>query len=240
MMNPQSSAASTADALIADALAQGRAALDEKAGKTLPAAYGIRTPRSALATSAADAQLRAAELTPPFAVKVVSPDILHKSDAGGVTLGLADADAVRAAIEAMATKPLIASARVDGWLVEEMIPPGREVVVGGLRDPQFGPMIMVGLGGVLVEVLKDVAFRICPIDAAEARAMLGELRGHALLTGFRGEAAVDTDALVDVMLRIGGADGLLMRHANTVAELDLNPLIVSASGAVAADARVML
>ena len=236
-MNPQSSAA---DALIADALAHGRSALDEKAGKTLLAAYGIRTPRSALATTAADAESRAAALTPPFAVKVVSPDILHKSDAGGVALGLRDAGAVRAAVEAMAIKPAIAKARVEGWLVEEMIPPGREVVVGGLRDPQFGPMIMVGLGGVLVEVLKDVAFRICPIDAAEARAMLGELRGHALLTGFRGEAAVDTDALVDVMLRIGGADGLLMRHANTVAELDLNPLIVSASGAVAADARVML
>ena len=236
-MNPQSSAA---DALIADALAHGRSALDEKAGKTLLAAYGIRTPRSALATTATDAESRAAALTPPFAVKVVSPDILHKSDAGGVALGLRDAGAVRAAVEAMAIKPAIAKARVEGWLVEEMIPPGREVVVGGLRDPQFGPMIMVGLGGVLVEVLKDVAFRICPIDVAEARAMLGELRGHALLTGFRGEAAVDTDALVDVMLRIGGADGLLMRHANTVAELDLNPLIVSASGAVAADARVML
>jgi len=194
-MNPQSSAA---DALIADALAHGRSALDEKAGKTLLAAYGIRTPRSALATTATDAESRAAALTPPFAVKVVSPDILHKSDAGGVALGLRDAGAVRAAVEAMAIKPAIAKARVEGWLVEEMIPPGREVVVGGLRDPQFGPMIMVGLGGVLVEVLKDVAFRICPIDVAEARAMLGELRGHALLTGFRGEAAVDTDALVRV------------------------------------------
>jgi acyl-CoA synthetase (NDP forming) len=239
-MNPQSSEARAADALIADAMAHGRSALDEKAGKTLLAAYGIRTPRSALATSAADAECRAAALTPPFVVKVVSPDILHKSDAGGVVLGLRDAGAVRAAVEAMAIKPGIAKARVEGWLVEEMIPPGREVVVGGLRDPQFGPMIMVGLGGILVEVLKDVAFRICPIDAAEARAMLGELKGHALLSGFRGEAAVDDTALVDVMVRIGGADGLLMRHANTVAELDLNPVIVSASGAVAADARVLL
>ena len=239
-MNPQSSEARAADALIADAMAHGRSALDEKAGKTLLAAYGIRTPRSALATGAADAECRAAALTPPFVVKVVSPDILHKSDAGGVALGLRDAGEVRAAVEAMAIKPGIAKARVEGWLVEEMIPSGREVVVGGLRDPQFGPMIMVGLGGILVEVLKDVAFRICPIDAAEARAMLGELKGHALLSGFRGEAAVDDTALVDVMVRIGGADGLLMRHANTVAELDLNPVIVSASGAVAADARVLL
>src|ERR1035438_3553391 len=117
-MNPQSSRA--ADAMIADALAQGRSALDEKAGKTLLAAYGIRTPRSVLAKDAADAQLRAADLTPPFAVKVVSPDILHKSDAGGVALALPDAAAVRAAVEAMATKPAIAKARVEGWLVEEM------------------------------------------------------------------------------------------------------------------------
>src|SRR6202035_4305775 len=142
-----------------------------------------------------------------------------------------------AAVEAMQIKPAIAKARVEGWLVEEMIPPGREVVVGGYRDPQFGPMIMVGLGGVLVEVLQDVAFRICPIDPAEARAMLGDLRGQALLTGFRGEAAVDIDALVDVMVRIGGADGLLMRHADTGVALDLNPVIVSACCAVAGEPR---
>lgn len=239
-MSLHSGAVSAADALIADALAQARSTLDEKAGKTLLAAYGIRTPRSAIATDADDAQRCLAALAPPFAVKVVSPDILHKSDAGGVMLGLADAAAVRAAIEAMAAKPAIAKSRVQGWLIEEMIPPGREVVIGGLRDPQFGPMIMVGLGGVLVEVLKDVAFRICPIDAEEARAMLGELRGYKLLKGFRGEAAVDIDALVDVMVRIGGADGLLIQHADTVSELDLNPVIVSGSGAVAADARVML
>src|SRR5260370_28955921 len=120
----------------------------------------MRTPRWALATGPAEAESRAGDLAPPFAVKVVSPDILHKSDAGGVALGLGDAAAVRAAVEAMATKPAIAKARVEGWLVEEMIPPGREVVVGGLRDPPFGPMIMVGLGGVLVEGLEDVVFRI--------------------------------------------------------------------------------
>src|SRR3546814_1485927 len=106
----------------------------------------------------------------------------------------------------MSRKPAIAAARVEGWLVEEMIPAGQEVVVGGFRDPQFGPMIMVGLGGILVEILKDVAFRICPITEADAHAMLGELKGGALIDGVRGQAPVDKAALVDVMLRLGGAD----------------------------------
>ncbi|MCS0496892.1 acetate--CoA ligase family protein [Ancylobacter sp. MQZ15Z-1] len=232
--------ATSAQSLIAEARSNGRGSLDEAAGKALLAEFGIRVPRSRFAADAAQAAAMAADLEGPFVVKVVSPDILHKSDAGGVTLRLADAKAVREAVDAMAAKPLIAAARVDGWLVEEMVPVGREMVIGGYRDPQFGPMIMVGLGGIFVEVLRDVAFRICPIDAGDAEAMLGELKGRALLKGARGEAGVDEAALVDVMLRIGGADGLLMRHQADIAELDLNPVIVSSRGAVAVDARVIL
>ncbi|WP_081853088.1 acetate--CoA ligase family protein [Bosea sp. 117] len=226
--------------LFAQARAEGRSSLDEAAGKALLADFGIRVPRSRVARTAEEAGRIADELTGPFVVKVVSPDILHKSDAGGVALRLADGPAVKAAVEAMAVKPKIAGALVEGWLVEEMAPAGREMVIGGYRDPQFGPMLMVGLGGIFVEVLHDVAFRICPIDAAQAEAMLGELKGRALLRGARGEAAVDEAALIDVMLRIGGPDGLLMRHADEIAELDLNPVIVSANGAVAVDARVIL
>jgi acyl-CoA synthetase (NDP forming) len=229
-----------AESLFTEARAQGRSNLDEAAGKALLAGFGIRVPRSRVAATADEAAEIATGLEGPFVVKVVSPDILHKSDAGGVALRLADGAAVRAAVEAMAAKPLIAAANVDGWLVEEMVPPGREMVIGGYRDPQFGPMLMVGLGGIFVEVLHDVAFRICPIDAAQAEDMLGELKGRALLKGVRGEAAVDEAALIDVMLRVGGADGLLMCHAADIAELDLNPVIVSAKGAVAVDARVIL
>lgn len=226
--------------LISQAREKGRLSLDEADGKALLADFGIRVPRSRLATDAAQAAAIAGELDGPFVVKVVSPEILHKSDAGGVALRLPDADAVRTAVEAMAQKPLIAAATLDGWLVEEMAPAGREMVIGGYRDPQFGPMLMVGLGGIFVEVLRDVAFRICPIDAADAEAMLGELKGRALLKGARGEAGVDEAALIEVMLRIGGADGLLMTHEAEIAELDLNPVIVSATGAVAVDARVIL
>src|SRR3546814_13246927 len=114
---------------------------------------------------------------------------------------------------------------------------GREVGVGGVWDPQFGVMVMVGLCGSFVEVLKDVAFRICPITEADGHAMLGELKGGALIDGVRGQAPVDKAALVDVMLRIGGADGLLMSLAGEIAEADINPVIVAESGAVAADAR---
>lgn len=231
---------SSATQIIARARAEGRTSLDEASGKALLAGFGIRTPRSALARDAADAERKAAGLTGPFVAKVVSPEILHKSDAGGVSLHLKTPAAVREAVEAMAQKPGIAAARVEGWLVEEMIPAGREVVVGGFRDPQFGPMIMVGLGGILVEVLKDVAFRICPITEADAHAMLGELKGGALLDGVRGQAPVDKAALVDVMLRIGGPDGLLMSLADEIAEADINPVIVAESGAVAADARFIL
>jgi len=227
-------------AIIARARAEGRSALDEAAAKALVDNFGVRVPKSLVVGGADEAAAAAAGLSPPFAVKVVSRDILHKSDVGGVTLNVADANAAARAIAAMAAKPGIAGKTVDGWLVEEMIPPGREMVIGGLRDAQFGPMIMVGLGGIFVEVLKDVSFRICPIAEAEAWDMLAELKGAALLDGVRGEAGVDKRALVDVMLKIGGADGLLMQAGGEIAEVDLNPVIVAKSGAIAADARIIL
>ena len=226
--------------IIARARAAGRGALDEAAGKALLAQFGLRCPKSAVVPDAATGQAAADTMTGPFVVKVVSPDILHKSDAGGVALRLADGAAVAEAIATMAARPAIAAARVDGWLVEEMAPAGREVVIGGLRDPQFGPMVMVGLGGIFVEILKDVAFRICPVDAGEARAMLAELKGQALLRGARGEAAVDEGALVQAIVALGGEDGLLMSLADEIAEADLNPVIVSERGAVAVDARFIL
>lgn len=230
----------TAMAILAAARATGRTALDEAAGKALLARFGVRTPRSLVARDPVEAEAKAAGLIGPLVAKVVSREILHKSDAGGVSLDLADARAVRAAIEAMARRPAIAAAEVEGWLVEEMIPAGREVVVGGVRDPHFGPMIMVGLGGIFVEILKDVAFRICPIDERQARDMLAELKGQALLKGARGHAGVDEAALIDVMLRVGGTDGLLMSLADEIAEADLNPVIVSAAGAIVVDARFIL
>jgi succinyl-CoA synthetase beta subunit len=227
--------------IIARARAEGRSALDERSGKTLLSSLGIRIPKSALVTDATAAHAALlGELTPPFAVKVVSREILHKSDVGGVALNVMDADGVARAIAAMAKKEGIIGKPVEGWLVEEMVPPGREMVVGGLADPQFGPMLMVGLGGIFVEVLKDVSFRICPISEADANEMVSDLKGAALLDGARGETRVDKSSLIDVMLRIGGTNGLLIQAAGDIAEIDLNPVIVTRNSAVAADARFVL
>lgn len=229
-----------ASALIASARIEKRAALDELAGKRLLTAYGVAVPESVMVSGADEAARALEALTAPVAVKVMSPDILHKSDAGGVKLGLRTAAEVQDAVRAMMASPRIGAARVDGFLIEEMVPPGQEIVVGGVRDPQFGPLVMVGLGGIFVEVLADVAFRICPVTRIDAEEMLSELRGAAVLKGARGRKAVSLDAIIDVLLKVGGEGGLLMNHAADIKEADINPLIVSESGAVAVDARFVL
>ena len=226
--------------LIQRARREGRAALDERSGKALLAAYGIAVPRGALVAGAGEAKTSLDGVRPPYVVKVVSPDILHKSDVGGVRVGLKSADEVAEAIVAMMQQPVIANSRIDGFLVEEMAPPGQEMVIGGLRDADFGPLVMVGLGGIFVEVLADVAFRICPITALDAEEMLSELKGAALLEGARGRPPLAKSAIVEALLKIGGDDGLLLRHAAEIKEADVNPLIVSERGAVAVDARFVL
>ena len=158
-------------------------------------------------------------LAPPYVVKVISPDILHKSDAGGVKIGLQSAAEVAQAIRTMMGQPVISESRIEGFLVEEMAPAGQEIVIGGVRDPDFGPLVMVGLGGIFVEILADVAFRICPITRIDAEEMLAELKGAALLEGARGRRLVPRAAIVDALIKMGGEAGLLMRHAGDVVRL---------------------
>jgi Acyl-CoA synthetase (NDP forming) len=226
--------------LIQQARASKRAALDEASGKALLAAYDVQVPKSVVVTGPDGVEAAMKAMKVPVVVKVVSPDILHKSDAGGVKVNLQSAAAVQDAIRAMAAAPLIKAAKVEGYLIEEMAPAGQEIVVGGLRDPQFGPLVMVGLGGIFVEVLADVSFRICPITRLDAEEMLTELKGAAILRGARGRKPVAVDAIVDVLLKVGGEHGLLMHHADDIKEADINPLIVSDTGAVAVDARFIL
>lgn len=226
--------------LIRNAREAGRRSLNEADGKRLLAAFGVPVPKFAIASGIEDVDSTINGMTGPFAVKVLSQDILHKSDAGAVILNVGTGDAVRAAVNAIARRPKVRDARVDGYLVEEMCAPGREVVIGGIRDRQFGAMIMVGLGGIFVEFLEDVAFRLCPITRHDASAMLAELRGAKLLEGVRGQKAVDRDAIVDLLLTIGGENGVLMTLDGEIAELDLNPVIVSDTGAIVADARFIL
>ena len=226
--------------LIAAARAQGRNALDEMAGKQLLASFNVAVPKSVVVPNAGAVAGAIAKLKPPFALKIMSPDILHKSDAGGVRIGLKTAAEIEQAIAVMAASPAIRNAKLDGYMIEEMAPAGQEIVVGAVRDPDVGPMVMVGLGGIFVEVLADVAFRICPITRLDAGEMLDELKGAAVLKGARGRPPVSRAAIIDVLLKIGGEDGLLMRHADDFTEADINPLIVSETGAVAVDARFIL
>ena len=226
--------------LISVARKQKRTALDELAGKQLLAAHGVAVPKSVIVPGAAEVASAFAALRPPLVVKVMSPDIQHKSDAGGVKVNLKTAGDVEAAIKKMMQQPAIAAARIDGFLIEEMAPAGQEMVVGGLRDAQFGPLVMVGLGGIFVEVLADVAFRICPVTRLDAEEMIDELRGAAILKGARGGKPVSREAIIETLLKVGGENGLLMRHADDIREADINPLIVSETGAVAVDARFVL
>jgi len=226
--------------IIAAARTEKRAALDEFAGKQLLAACGISVPRSAVIGGADEVAAAFETLVPPLALKIMSPDVLHKSDAGGVEVNLKSTVEAKNAIRRMMNVAALRDARIDGFLLEEMAPAGQEIMVGAIRDPQFGPLVMVGLGGIFVEVLADVAFRISPITRIDACEMLAELKGAAILKGARGRKPVSQDAIIDVLLKLGGDDGLLMRYADDFREVDINPLIVSESGAVAVDARFIL
>ncbi|MBK8767863.1 MAG: acetate--CoA ligase family protein [Burkholderiaceae bacterium] len=225
--------------ILDDARAAGRASLSEPQAKQVIASLGIRVPCGCVIDARGAPDLAAvSSLRAPLVAKLVSGSVLHKSDSGGVILGLKDAAGVAGAIDTIAARH--AGLPVDGYLIEEMAPAGVELVIGGHVDPSFGPAVMVGFGGVLVEVLDDISMRLCPITRGDANEMLDSLRGVALLAGVRGRPAVDREALVDALLAIGGAQGLLIRHSQAIESLDINPLIASSTGCIAVDARILL
>lgn len=221
------------------ARAEGRRRLTEAEGKRLLSEAGVETPSFAVCGDADAAVDAAAEIGYPVVVKVSAPEVTHKSEwAGGigVAVGLSSADAVRDAADA-----ILAAARDRGTdaavLVEAAVDTaaGTEVIVGGLRDPSFGPVVLTGLGGVFTEVFEDTSHRIAPVDRAEARAAIEELRAARLLSGYRGSDPADLDALADVVATAGD---LVDEHP--IAELDINPVLASADGATALDALVVL
>lgn len=226
--------------IIDSALASGRLALAEDAAKLLLAAYSIDVPRRIFVPVDEAAGSALGELRFPVVVKVVSPTILHKTEAGGVRLCLGDVAAVETAIAEMHRAITRVGHVIEGWLVEEMAPKGVEMVIGGTVDPSFGPTVVVGLGGIFVELIEDVSFRLCPIQERDAAEMINELRGAKLLHGWRGAPKVDEEAVRRVLMHIGGKDGLMMGLAEAIEEVDINPLIVLERGAVAADARIIL
>ncbi len=215
-------------------------ALDEETGKAVLGTFGIPVPRVITFREAGEAETAFAGLTPPLVLKGVSPDVIHKSEFGAVKIDLRTINEVRAAAEEIGGAIAARGGRFEGYLLEEMAPLGHELIIGGLTDPQFGPLVMVGLGGIFIEVFADVGFGICPIGEADAREMLAGLKALPLLRGARGRARANEDAIVDVLLKVGGEGGLMVEFANDIAELDINPLIVSETGAVAVDARLVL
>ena len=225
--------------IIRTAAAAGATRLAELEALALIRAYGIRTVDSVLAFDADDAERHARTLGYPVVLKVVSPQISHKKDVGGVRVGLRDAAAVRAAYAEMlaSVRRWVPDAEVTGVLVQCMVPDGElELIAGVARVEGFGPTLMVGLGGIYVEALRDVQLRLAPVDQHDALEMLRTLRSSRLLGAFRGAPAVDVDAVADVLVRLGD----MACAFPAIAELDVNPLRVGARGALALDARVVL
>jgi acetate---CoA ligase (ADP-forming) len=215
---------------LAERVAAARGPLSHTAARALLEAYGVPFPRERVVATAEEALSAAREIGYPLVIKTAREDVLHRTEAGGVVLGVADDVALSRAVGAI-------EARVGPGplLVQEEVPRGLELLVGGRRDPSFGPTVLVGLGGVLAELLRDASVGLAPLARDAARAMLAEGRRAALLRGYRGAPPVDEEALVEVLVGVGD---LLVDHAGIV-ELDLNPLIASGGRLVAVDALVL-
>ncbi|MHB1016374.1 MAG: acetate--CoA ligase family protein [Coriobacteriia bacterium] len=216
----------------------GRTFITESSADRIASAFGLRTPTSGLARDLTEARALAARIGFPVVMKIASPDVLHKSDIGGIVFDIASVDEVEVAYDAIMRRVLhrLPDATIWGVTLQEQVAPGREVIIGVNRDPAFGPILMFGLGGIYVEVLKDVSFRLCPVTPDEAREMIGEIRAYALLRGARGEQPADIEAIVDAICRVSA----LAMEFSDISELDINPLIVGerGRGAVAADVRI--
>ena len=226
--------------IFAEVRADGRQTIGDAEARDILQAYGIRIPTSKLATSPEEAVEIAEEIGYPVVMKITSPDILHKTDIGGIKLGIETPTDVQDAFDLLVYRATryMPDAEIWGCLVQEMVRGGKEVIVGMNHDPQFGPLMMFGLGGIYVEALRDVAFRIAPFSRNEAREMIAEIRAYSLLKGVRGEKSSDVEAIADTLLRLSQ----LVTDFPEVMEMDINPLIVfeTGRGVVGVDMRLVL
>jgi acetyl-CoA synthetase (ADP-forming) len=219
---------------------ENRKELMEVEAKQVLQACGIPVNRTEFATDIGEAVKIAREIHYPVVVKVASPDILHKSDVKGVKLGVGSEFELRRAFEEIInnSKTRNPGARILGATVQEYVTPGREVIIGGLQDKTFGPTVMFGLGGIWVEVLKDVSFRLAPLSVEDAKDMIREVKGYPVLAGTRGSPPADIDAIAGIIQKAGQ----LIVDFPEISELDINPTFVfdSGKGAMAVDARIVL
>ncbi|RSM82060.1 CoA-binding protein [Amycolatopsis sp. WAC 01375] len=218
--------------------AEGRASLTAPEGRQVCEAYGIPTPEERLAATAEEAVAQAQEIGLPVVLKIVSPDILHKTEAGGVLVGLTTADAVADGFRSIVAnaKAYDADAEITGVQVQQMLSRGQEVIIGATTDATFGKIVAFGLGGVLVEVLKDVTFRLAPLDRDQAFSMIDGIAAAEILRGVRGAEPVSRDALADVLTRVG----TLVTDFPQLAEVDLNPVLATPGDAIAVDVRILV
>jgi acyl-CoA synthetase (NDP forming) len=221
-----------------DVRSEGRGFLLEHEAKRLCSLYGLPVTRISLATSEEMAVKAAREIGFPVVLKIVSPQVLHKSDAGGVIVDVRDEAGVREGYRRILknVSDRVPGAEVRGILVQEMAPRSTEVIVGSSRDPTFGQTIMFGLGGIFVEILKDVSFRLVPITRRDAEEMIREIRSYKILEGARGMPRADLEAIINILL---GTSKMLM-ECPEIKELDMNPILVYEKGAKIVDARVIL
>ena len=224
--------------IISQALKKGRKALLETEAKTICTEYGIPVTKFKLATNKVEAVTFSEQIGYPIVLKIVSPDIIHKSDAGGVMINLKDKQQVQTAYGKILdnAKKYEANAKIAGILVQEMAPQSTEVIVGAIKDPQFGQTLMFGLGGVFVEILKDVTFRVAPITQDDAREMVTTIKAYPLLKGYRNTPALDIDAIIKILVNTSR----LVIENPQIKELDLNPVLAYVKGAKTVDARVIL
>lgn len=228
----------SAEQIFNKARQENRTTLTEIESKELLKKAGIPVIETALATTKKDAVALSKKIGFPVVMKIASPDIIHKSDSGGVKLGLTNVTQVRRAYsEIMSSmKDKFPQSRVHGVAIQKMARPGIEVIVGLSKDAQFGPIIMFGLGGILVEVLEDVSFRLVPVTMKDAEEMIKEIRGYPLLRGYRGQEPVDISLLERFIVRVSRFAEIYPQ----VKELDINPIFAYADNALAVDARITL
>ena len=224
--------------IINQAKKEARKALLESEAKTICTEYGIPVTKFCLAKSEKEAAAQADQIGYPIVLKIVSPDIIHKTEAGGVLINLKNAAEVAAGYRKIIENAAKykSDAKIVGVLVQEMAPQSTEVIVGAVKDPQFGQTVMFGLGGIFVELLKDVNFRVAPITVDDAKEMIMELKAFPLLNGYRNTPPADIDALVAILCN---TSHLVMDYPE-IKELDLNPIMAYSKGAKTVDARIIL
>ncbi len=219
-------------------LDEGRFSLLENEAQQICSFHHIPTPKSYVASSIRDAVSKANDIGFPVALKIVSPQILHKSDVGGVILNVKNEGELEVDYEKMLANvdKLEPPAKVLGVLIEKMMPPSTEVIIGGIRDSQFGPAVMFGIGGIFTEIYNDVSFRVAPIERIDARNLIHGLKGSKLLEGARGKPTANLDSIMDVLISVSN---LIVEH-EAIRQLDLNPVIVYSDSVCAVDSRIII